>query len=610
MEIYGADYYPEHWSKDKWKEHVDYIRQYGIEWVRIGEFDWALVEPEDGIFDFTLLDEAVEFLKSNGIKVIMGTPSATPPAWLIKKHPEILPVDWKGNVRGFGSRRHYSLNSKVFREYAFRITEMYAKHFNDRIDCWQTDNEFGCHDTTYSFTKDDLLAFRKWLKKKYGSIDKLNEKWGTVFWSQKYNDWDEIVFPINTPTFENPHQMLDIYRFMSDSTIEFHNKLVSIIKKYSSKPITHNFMVDFFDIDYKKFSDYVDFVSWDNYIPTKVYDPLRQSANHTLMRSLKKAPFLVIEQQPGRVNWRITNEYYDGDYVGMWVKQSYIDGALGNMIFRMEQIRFGAEQYHGGLLDYAGRPTKALEVYKETKDETPGTIKPKKEIAIFYSYENDWIHRINHINRNFKYWDGIVDYYKTFKMLGYNVDFVFEDDDLEDYKVLVVPYAKFIPEKFIEKIKNFEGIKLMTCMSGLKDEYNWLNERFPAGLIEEFGIEVREFGSIDEEDINLLNNTAKSKYWIDIIDIKDAKVLGTTLDGSPLITQKTNNYYIGTVLAFDNLKNFISTILPPKIIGQDFESVETQDGTTVILNLRKDSNVVWKNSRQIVLEKFEIKALG
>jgi len=161
----------------------------------------------------------------------------------------------------------------------------------------------------------------------------LNAAWGTIFWSQTYDDWDEIVFPLNTPTFENPHQMLDIHRFMSDSTIDFMNAQIEIIRKYSDKPITHNFMVDFMDLDYKKMARYIDIVSWDNYVATDDYDPLRQSANHVMMRSLKKSPFLVMEQQPGRVNWRQRNENYPGEYLGMWTKQAYVDGALGVMVF-------------------------------------------------------------------------------------------------------------------------------------------------------------------------------------------------------------------------------------------------------------------------------------
>jgi len=605
MKIYGADYYPEHWDKSYWNVHIELMKKYGIEWVRIGEFMWSVVEPMKGEFDFSVLDEAIQLLKDNGIKIILGTPTATPPAWLVKKYPEILPKGWDGRVRGFGSRRHYSLNSKPYLEYAIRITEKYASRYKDTVDAWQADNEFGCHGTTHSFTDSDLMAFRDWLRKKYGSIDNLNKAWGTVFWSQIYNDWNEIVFPINTPTFENPHQMLDIYRFMSDSSIEFLKMQVDIIKKYSSKPITHNFMVDFMDLDYRKIATFIDFVSWDNYIATEEYDPLRQSANHTLMRSLKHKPFLVIEQQPGRVNWRQVNDNYPGEYLGMWTKQAYIDGAMGVMPFRFDQIRFGAEQYHAGLLDYAGRPTKRLESYSKARYETNGVIVQKPEVAIYFDYENEWMHRINHLNRNFKYWDGIVEVYKAVKELGYNVEFVFSDDDIDDYEVLIIPFAFYIPKGFVEKIKRFAGKVYLTAMSNIKNEHNWLTEKMPSDFIDDFGIEVLDFGAINTQSAILFSQEVKTYFWKDEIDVIDASVIGAFSDGTPLATVKNNRYYVSSVLDSKGWSLLLSGSLRPRFVGSGCEVANCKD-ETMVLNLENVGKTVYVDGKMLVLKPFEL----
>jgi len=606
MDIYGADYYPEHWDKSYWGNHIELMKKYGIEWVRIGEFMWSVVEPREGEFDFSILDESIQLLKDNGIKIILGTPTATPPAWLVNKYPEILPKGWDGRVRRFGSRRHYSLNSKPYLEYALRITEKYASRYKDTVDAWQIDNEFGCHGTTYSFTDADLIAFREWLKNKYGTIKILNTAWGTVFWSQTYNNWHEIVFPINTPTFENPHQMLDIYRFMSDSSINFLKMQVDIIRKHSSKPITHNFMIDFMDLDYRKMAQFIDFVSWDNYIATEEYDPLRQSANHTLMRSLKHQPFLVIEQQPGRVNWRQVNDNYNAEYLGMWTKQAYIDGAMGVMPFRFDQIRFGAEQYHAGLLDYAGRPTKRLESYSKAKEETGGIVNQKPEVAIYFDYENEWMHRINHLNRNFKYWDGIVEIYKAVKKLGYNVEFVFSDDDVDDFDVLIVPFAFYIPDNFIDKIRKFSGAVYMTAMSNVKDDYNWLTEKMPSHLIEEFGIEVIDFGAINIQSGMLLNQEVKAYYWKDEIEVVDAKVIGAFDDGLPLVTLKNNRYYVSSVLDNKGWSLLLTDSLKPRIVGNGCEVVNCSGGTR-ILNLENIEKTVYIDGKKLVLKPFELR---
>lgn len=610
MDIYGADYYPEHWDKSYWTKHIELMKAYGIEWVRIGEFMWSVVEPKDGEFDFSLLDEAIELLSKNGIKIILGTPTATPPAWLINKYPEILPKDWGGRTRGFGSRRHYSLNSKVYLDYALRIVEQYASRYGDTIDLWQIDNEFGCHGTTYSFTDDDLKAFREWLKEKYGTLENLNKRWGTVFWSQTYNDWDEIVFPINTPTFENPHQMLDIYRFMSDSSIRFLRMQVELIRKYSAKPITHNFMVDFMDLDYRKMAKYIDFVSWDNYIATEEYDPLRQSANHSLMRSLKHQPFLVIEQQPGRVNWRQVNNNYKPEYLAIWTKQAYLNGAMGVMPFRFEQIRFGAEQYHAGLLDYNGRPTKRLEAYSQVRNETSGILYPEPEVAIYFDYENEWIHRINHLNRNFRYWDALVDIYKAVKNLGYNVEFVFKDDEIDRYDVLIIPYASYISESFTEKVRKFNGPVYMTAMSGIKDEYNWITERMPWNLIDEFGIEVTDFGAITSDEAYVFAQPVTTTFWKDEIEVGNAKVIGCFKDGSPFITVKGNRYYVGAVLDEYGWKLLLSEVLKPRISGYGYEITNVnEDGAnkTYVLNILPNETKIYIDGQLQTLAPFQLR---
>lgn len=612
MQIYGVDYYPEHWNESVWNKHISLMKNFGIEWVRIGEFAWSVVEPKEGLYNFSILDNAISKLKSNGLKIILGTPTATPPAWLIRKYPEILPVDYQGRVREFGSRRHYSTNSKIYQEYTAKITEEYAKRYGKDIDIWQIDNEFGCHSTTYSFNESDRKAFIQWLKEKYGTLENLNEAWGTVFWSQIYSSWDEIAFPINTPTFENPHQMLDIYRFMSDSLIDFMNMQIKIIKNYSDKPITHNFMVDFMDIDYRKMAKSLDFVSWDNYIATVDYDPLRQAANHTLMHSLKKAPFLVIEQQPGRVNWREVNENYSAEFLAMWTKQGFINGALGVMPFRFDQIRFGAEQYHGGLLDYAGRPTKRLELYSKSKQETEGILVPKREVAIYFNYENEWMHRINHVNRKFKYWDNVVEIFKAVRSLGYNVDFVFNDDNIEKYNTLIVPYAFNIDSDFVDKIKYFKGNVYLTCMSGLKDKKNWIVERIPNNLIEEFGIEVTDFGAIGRTKGSVLNQSIDVNYWKDEIVITNAKVIGVFEDGSPLVSEKVGRYYVAGVLDMEGWKKLLSYNLSPKFVGNDIEFSETTGDHSgiYVLNLKNSKNVIYIDNEKLELSAFELRRFG
>ncbi len=608
MQIYGADYYPEHWEESEWERHVKIMKEIGVEWVRVGEFAWSVVEPEEGRYDFSKLERAMKVLKDNGIKIIVGTPTAAPPLWLTKKHPEVLPVDKFGRQKGPGSRRHYCPANETYREYSKRIVEKYAEHFSQYADMWQIDNEFGCHDTTLCYCESTRKAFIEWLKKKYGSIDELNYRWGNKFWSQTITDWDEIVLPVNTPAFENPHLMLDFFRFSSDLYIDYMNMQSEIVRRYSDKPITHNLMVDFFDIDYRKLSEHLDLVSWDNYVPTKVYEPLRQAANHDLMRSLKKKPFLVMEQQPGRVNWKIVNEQYPDGFVKLWIKQAHLHGALGVLVFRFDQIRWGAEQYHGALLDYAGRKTDRCSEFAQAKIETEGIVEPEREVAIYFSYENAWIHRINHLNRNFNYWEAIMQIYRAVRRLGYNVDFVFENDDIDPYKLLIVPYAMYLPESFIEKVKAFRGDVLITCMSSIKDEYNWLRKEFPHGLQEFLGIEIVDFAGADRLDVNVLGLNLCGTLWCDKISVKDAEVLGSfragPFVGLPCVTKHQNAYYVATVFDEFFYTLLLGRILPARFVGDEIDSVQLS-GKLVLLNVSDREGVVWTGKGKINLKPFE-----
>lgn len=608
MYIYGADYYPEHWEEKDWKTHVRLMKEIGIEWVRVGEFAWSIVEPNEGEYDFSKLERVMRLLKDSGIKIIVGTPTAAPPVWLVKKHPHVLPVDKYGRQKGPGSRRHYCPANDIYREYSKKIVEKYAEHFAPYADMWQIDNEFGCHDTTLCYCEATRKAFIEWLKNRYGTLEELNYRWGNRFWSQTVNDWDEIVLPINTPAFENPHLMLDFYRFSTDIHTDYMNMQMDIIKEYSDKPITHNLMVDFFDIDYRKLSKSIDLVSWDNYVPTPSYDPFRQSINHDLMRSLKKRPFLVMEQQPGRVNWKSVNENYPEGQLKLWIEQAYLHGALGVLVFRFDQIHWGAEQFHGALLDYAGRKTVRCEEFSQAKLETNGVIEPKKEVAIYFSYENCWMHRINHINRNFDYWQAIFEIYKAVRKLGYNVDFVFEDDDIQPYQLLIVPYAMYLPEKFIEKIKAFEKPVLVTCMSSMKDEYNWIRKEFPHALQDLLGLEVVDFGGLNDVDVNFLGSSLKGSFWCDKIVLKGAEVMGVFKNGPfagwPCVTRHDNRYYVATVMNEAFFLLLFERLIPAKFVASDVDSVQTPD-KMLLLNLKGSENIVWSSSKKIVMKPYE-----
>ena len=244
--MFGVCYYPEHWPESQWNDDAKMMADLGLTYVRIGEFAWSRLEPNPGEYDFAWLDKSVATLASAGLKVVMGTPTATPPKWLIDQYPEILPVDPDtGRTRGFGSRRHYDFSSPIYLRESLRITEALARRYgnNDAVVGWQTDNELCCHDTALSGSELAGQAFQDWCRRRYGNIHKLNTDWGNVFWSMEYRDFTEIDLPIGAVTETSPAHRLAYRRFSSDQVINYHNPMVEMIRLHApGKFITHNFI--------------------------------------------------------------------------------------------------------------------------------------------------------------------------------------------------------------------------------------------------------------------------------------------------------------------------------------------------------------------------------
>ncbi len=556
MRMLGAAYYPEHWPESRWNRDLELMAEMNFNTVRIGEFSWSVVEKEEGKLDFSMFDRALSAIASKGIKVVMGTPTASPPIWLVKKSTEILQKDEHGHVRLHGSRKHYCFNSKLYRHHSRLITEAFARHYgnDNRIIAWQIDNEYGCHGTTVCFCESCARAFRNWLRSKYETLNKLNKILGTVFWSQTYTDWDQIDPPMKTVTSVNPHLLLEYMRFSSDSVISYHVEQASLVRRFSPKPITHNMMVNFTDIDYKKLADHVDFVSWDNYIPSE-YDYMLQAMNHELMRSLKDAEFVVMEQQPGIVNWQRVNTYFAPEQLGYWIKQAFAYGAFGSLVFRFRQLPYGAEQYHGGLIGYSGDPTARSAVagraFKEVSHTSPG--KRKKEIAIYVDYENFWINRIDGVNNDFELLEhGIFAIYRAIRESGYNVDFVFPGSKLDPFLVVIVPNAFHLKKQFAKELLSFSGKVLVTAHTGVKDQNNTICSRIPDVIHERLGLQVSDFSGLKKPvSLRLGDASYHGKFMLDLVELDDAESLAKfetePFNGCCALSCKKDWFYLAVV---------------------------------------------------------------
>ncbi|MBO6511737.1 MAG: beta-galactosidase, partial [Roseibium sp.] len=318
----GTCYYPEHWPVEIWEADARRMKETGLTWVRIGEFAWSRLEPSPGELDFDWLDQAIEILGQAGLKVVLGTPTATPPRWVVEKHPDMLAVDANGNPRKFGSRRHYCFSHGGYRQESDRIVTLLAERYgrNPHVGAWQTDNEYGCHDTTISYSDAARAAFRIWLMDRYGSIEALNRAWGNVFWSMEYASFEDIDLPNLTVTEANPSHTLAFRRFSSDQVVSFNKRQADIIRARSDAPTSHNYMGRITDFDHFKVGDDLDIATWDSYplgfledrvgasdehqrAYARQGDPDFQAFHHDLYRSVGKGRWWVMEQQPGPVNW-------------------------------------------------------------------------------------------------------------------------------------------------------------------------------------------------------------------------------------------------------------------------------------------------------------------
>lgn len=464
----GVCDYPEHVPWDQWKHYPARQKQLGITYVRIAEFAWSRIEPTEGVFDWTWLDDAVEAIAAAGLRVVMCTPTATPPAWLIRKHPEILPVGPDGHVRTFGSRKHYDHASPIYREHSRRITREVASRYGNHpaVDGWQTDNEWGCHSTTRSYGGASAIAFRDWLARRYGTLAALNDAWGNVFWSQDYTDWSQIDPPHQTVAEPNPSHVLDFFRFASDAVREFQEEQVAIIRQHSpGRWITHNYMMHFNEFDHYANAEVLDFASWDSYplgqverAPLTEEEKIRWartghpdyiSWNHDVYRGLKgRRAFWVMEQGAGQVNWAPSNCIPVDGAVALWTAQAYAHGASCVSYFRWRAATIAQELMHSGLLrhdetlDRGGQEISRMEIAGRVNAEIPARV------ALLHDYESQWVYDVQPHSARASYIRQTMLFYTALRSLGLDVDIRHPDHDLDGYDVIVAPALQLMsPER-------------------------------------------------------------------------------------------------------------------------------------------------------------------
>jgi beta-galactosidase len=582
----GVCYYPEHWPRERWEEDARRMKELGLTYVRIGEFAWSRLEPDPNRFTFAWLDEAIEVLGQAGLKVVLGTPTPTPPKWLIDQHPDVLGVDIHGRVRKFGSRRHYSFSSRIYRQHTKRIVEIIAKRYgnNPQVAGWQTDNEYSCHDTTRSYGPEDLRAFREWLAVRYGTPQKLNEAWGNVFWSMEYRSFEEVDLPNLTTTEANPTHWLDFYRFSSDQVADYNKLQCEIIRRHSpNRFIAHNFMGYTPDFDHFKLAEDLDVSSWDSYplgftdtdvLPTTEEEkvtyarsghPDMAAFHHDLYRGVKNR-WWVMEQQPGPVNWAYHNPSPAPGMVRLWTWEAFAHGAEVVSYFRWRQFPQSTEQYHAGLNRPDFQPDvgylEAAQVAKEIQQiGFNGSAPPSKsQVAFVYDYEADWLYKAQPQGIEWKYRDIIWNFYKALRSLGLSVDMVRPGADLSGYKLTVVPSTPILHEATLEALERHHGQTVFGPRTGCKTDSLNIPPNLPPGHLQSLlPIKVTRVESLRpgvDFSVRWNGMAYPSSIWKEWVE-SDLEPTAKFDDGKGAIYQNHNRHY----LAFWPTQNFLSDYL-------------------------------------------------
>lgn len=566
----GVCYYPEHWPESWWARDAARMRELGISYVRIGEFAWSRYEPRRGDFHWGWLDRAMDTLARAGLKIVLGTPTATPPKWLIDEFPEIAPVDIHGRPRGHGSRRHYTFSSEIWWQESRRIVEILAARYgkHEGLDGWQTDNEYGCHDTILSWGEQDLKAFQSWLRKNYQTTDQLNEAWGNAFWSMDVQDFSEVALPHLTVTETNPAARLDFRRFHSAQAAAYDRMQCEVIRAHSpGRWITHNFMGFFNEFDHWPLGEHLDLASWDSYpigfverFPftederatwAQTSHPDIAPFHHDLYRGVGRGRFWIMEQQPGPVNWAPWNPVPKPGMVRLWTWEALAHGAEVVSYFRWRQAPFAQEQMHAGLnlpglheLSVGGH--EAADVGTELKKLGPPPKTAPAKVALVYDYESQWFGEIQPQGADFRYYELAFRWYGALRRLGLDIDIVPPGADLRGYRLVAVPSLFHVSDAAAQAFAATRAQILYGPRTGSKTRHHSIPEGLPPGPLRDLaGIRVREVSSLRPNLSDAVKGKARGKAirWREHAEAT-GEVLARFENGDPALTAKANHHYL------------------------------------------------------------------
>ncbi|MFV2101040.1 beta-galactosidase [Micromonospora sp. LOL_024] len=576
----GCDYNPEQWSPTIWEQDVRLMRQAGVDLVAINIFGWSHLEPRPDEFDFDSLDRVVNLLHRHGIRINLGTGTASPPPWLTTRHPEILPMAADGTRRYPGGRQAWCPSSPIFRRRALALVDEVARQYgaHPAVALWHVSNELGCHNA-HCYCDESAEAFRRWLQKRYGTIETLNDRWGTTVWSQRYGDWSEVQPPRLALSAGNPSQTLDFHRFSSDELLDYYRDEVAVLRRHSTKPITTNFMVTAHirNLDYWRWAPEVDLVANDHYLDHRLGEPTAELAFAAdLTRGLATGrPWMLMESSTSAVSWQPHNL---AKAPGELLRNSLTHVARGAdavCFFQWRASAQGPEKFHSAMLPHAGTDTATwrevlrLSAALNRLDEVAGST-VEAEVGLLFSWQSWWATEgESRPSQSITYLDQVHRAYRALRELGVTTDVVAPTARLDRYRLVVVPCLHLVTDDEAAAIEAYVaagGHVLVTFFSGIVDHDDRIRlDGYPGAFRDLLGVTVEEFVPLLPEVEVSLDTGARARLWAERLRVTTADPVARYVEGPvtgvPAVTRNSfgagTAWYLATELRADALRDVV-----------------------------------------------------